>query len=107
MERDDLEEILGNLLDNACKWSKGEVGLSSHAKNGEILVIVDDDSSGISQGLRESVLERGVRADESTPGSGLGLAIVRELVELYGGSIRLGDSPMGGLRISVLLARAA
>ena len=107
VEVEDLEEILGNLLDNACKWGKSLVALSSYPRNGEILILVEDDSTGISQSLRHSVLERGVRADETTPGSGLGLAIVRELIELYGGSISLEDSPMGGLKVSVLLPRAA
>jgi signal transduction histidine kinase len=106
VQREDLEEILGNLLDNACKWGKGQVALSSHLKNGELLIVVEDDSTGISPSLRDSVLQRGVRADETTPGSGLGLAIVRDLVELYGGSISLGDSAMRGLKVSVLLPRA-
>lgn len=107
VQREDLEEILGNLLDNACKWGRTQVALSSHAMDGEILIIIEDDSPGISPSLRESVLERGVRADETTPGSGLGLAIVRELVELYGGSMSLADSALGGLKVSVSLPRAA
>jgi signal transduction histidine kinase len=106
VQREDLEEILGNLLDNACKWGRTEVALSSHARDGEILIMIEDDSPGISPSLRESVLERGVRADETTPGSGLGLAIVRELVELYGGSISLADSALRGLKVSVSLPRA-
>lgn len=106
VEPEDLEEILGNLLDNACKWGKSEVAVSSQAKDGGILIFVEDNSGGISEALRESVLERGVRADETMPGSGLGLAIVKELVELYGGSIRLDDSAMGGLKVSVHLPRA-
>ena len=105
VERDDLEEILGNLLDNACKWGNREVMLASYLRNGEILIAIEDDGTGINPSLRDSVLQRGVRADEATPGSGLGLAIVRELVELYGGSISLGDSTWRGLRVSVLLPR--
>ena len=106
-QREDLEEILGNVLDNACKWGKSQVVLSSHARDGEILIVIEDDSPGIDASLRDSVLQRGVRADETTPGSGLGLAIVCELVELYGGSISLGDSAIGGLSVSVSLPRAA
>jgi signal transduction histidine kinase len=105
VQREDLEEILGNLLDNACKWGKSKVAVSSHLSNVEILILIEDDSPGISPSLRESVLQRGVRADETTPGSGLGLAIVRELVELYGGSISLGESAMRGLKVSVVLPR--
>jgi signal transduction histidine kinase len=106
VQREDLEEILGNLLDNACKWGKSRIVLSSRASEGEILIVVEDDSPGISPSLRDSVLQRGVRADETTSGSGLGLAIVRDLVELYGGSLSLGDSAMQGLKVSVSLPRA-
>jgi signal transduction histidine kinase len=107
VEQEDLEEMLGNLLDNACKWGKSEVALSSQPKDDKILIVVEDNSTGISEAMRNAVLERGVRADETTPGSGLGLAIVKELIELYGGSIWLGDSASGGLKVSVLLPRAA
>jgi signal transduction histidine kinase len=103
---EDLEEMLGNLLDNACKWGKSRVAVSSHESDGAILILVEDDSAGISVNLRDSVLQRGIRADQSIPGSGLGLAIVRELAELYGGSIALGDSPMKGLKVSVRLPGA-
>ena len=106
VQREDLEEILGNLLDNACKWGKSQVVLSSHWKDSEVLIVIEDDSPGIDPSLRDSVLQRGVRADQTTQGSGLGLAIVRELVELYSGSISLGDSAMRGLKVSVALPRA-
>jgi signal transduction histidine kinase len=97
--------MLGNLLDNACKWARSRVALSSHAKGGEILIAVEDDGCGINPELRESVLGRGTRLDEATPGSGLGLAIVREIVELYGGSISLDTSSMGGLKVRLELPR--
>ncbi len=106
VQREDLEEMLGNLLDNACKWGRSEVALASYLAEGEILIVIQDDSPGISPALRDSVLRRGVRADETTPGSGLGLAIVRELVELYNGSIALGDSARRGLKVSLALPRA-
>ena len=64
---------------------------------------MDDDGPGLDPSLRETVLQRGVRADEAAPGSGLGLAIVADLVELYGGSIALGSSPLGGLRATLTL----
>jgi signal transduction histidine kinase len=100
VQREDLDEMLGNLLDNACKWAKSRVSISSSAgaREGRITISVDDDGAGIPASLREAVLQRGVRADEAAPGSGFGLAIVRELVELYGGSIALNESPLGGLR---------
>jgi signal transduction histidine kinase len=100
-QREDLEEMLGNLLDNACKWAKSRVRVQ--AENGAIYV--DDDGPGLAPSMRENVMQRGVRADEAAPGSGLGLAIVRDLAELYGGSIALADSPMGGLRAVLRLPK--
>lgn len=102
-QREDLDEMLGNLLDNACKWSRSRVSIESAQVDGRIVVTVDDDGPGIPAGMREAVLQRGVRADEAAPGTGLGLAIVRDLAELYGGSIALGDSPLGGLRVQLNL----
>ena len=103
VQREDLEEMLGNLVDNACKWAKSRVEVRSRIVDGRIEITVDDDGPGLDPSLRETVLQRGVRADEAAPGSGLGLAIVRDLVELYGGSIALGTSPLGGLRATLLL----
>jgi signal transduction histidine kinase len=102
-QREDLDEMLGNLLDNACKWAKARVVVESSQSDGIILIAVDDDGLGIEPSLRVSVLQRGVRADEASPGSGLGLAIVRDLVELYGGSISLEASSAGGLRARLQL----
>lgn len=96
--REDLDEMLGNLIDNACKWTTSRVMVSSSPTGGTVRIDVDDDGPGLDPSMREAVLQRGVRADEAAPGSGLGLAIVRELAGLYGGSIRLESSPMGGLR---------
>jgi signal transduction histidine kinase len=101
--REDLEEMLGNLLDNACKWAKSTVKIQSLQENGAIVLIVDDDGLGIPPAKRDVVLQRGVRADEAAPGSGLGLAIVSDLVELYAGTISLEDSPLGGLRARLQL----
>jgi len=102
-QREDLDEMLGNLLDNACKWARAQVRLTS-AKEGEQLVIaVDDDGPGIELLMREAVMQRGIRADEAAQGSGLGLAIVRDLAEIHGGSISLEESPMGGARARLTL----
>jgi signal transduction histidine kinase len=104
VQREDLDELLGNLLDNACKWARARVVVrSAPAGEGSIEVTVDDDGPGLAESLREQVLQRGVRADEVAPGSGLGLAIVRDLSELYGGSIVLEGSPLGGLRARLRL----
>ena len=104
--REDLDEMLGNLLDNACKWARSRVAVASSQDGGSVAITVDDDGPGLPRALRESVLQRGVRADEAAPGSGLGLAIVRDLAELYGGSIALEDSPAGGLRARLRLPPA-
>ena len=102
--RVDLDEMLGNLLDNACKAARSRVVVEA-ARNGDrVAVTIDDDGPGLAPELRESVLNRGVRADQAGPGSGLGLAIVRDLAELYGGSITLGASPAGGLRARLELS---
>jgi signal transduction histidine kinase len=102
-QREDLDEMLGNLIDNACKWAKSRVEVRSTSTDGSVVVTVDDDGPGLAEELRETVLQRGVRADEAAPGSGLGLAIVADLVDLYGGSIALGSSPLGGLRATLRL----
>jgi signal transduction histidine kinase len=100
---EDLEEMLGNLLDNACKWAKSNVKIQSVQENGAVVLTVDDDGPGLPPAMRDQMLQRGVRADEAAPGSGLGLAIVRDLAQLYEGTITLDDSPMGGLRASLRL----
>ncbi|MGD0360127.1 MAG: ATP-binding protein [Bryobacteraceae bacterium] len=98
VRREDLEEILGNLLDNACKWAKSRVALNACRVESMLVVTVDDDGPGLAPDRRSVALERGVRLDEAAPGSGLGLSIVRDLAEMYFGSICLEDSPLGGLR---------
>jgi signal transduction histidine kinase len=98
VQREDLDEMLGNLLDNACKWAHARIVVNAAIEGATAIVTVDDDGCGIEAGMREAVLRRGVRADEAAPGSGLGLAIVRDLAELYSGSITLDVSSLGGLR---------
>jgi signal transduction histidine kinase len=100
---EDVDEMLGNLLDNACKWTTSRVEVTALAASGWVSIAVDDDGTGLEGSKREVVLQRGVRADEAAPGSGFGLAIVRELAELYAGNIALGQSPLGGLRATLRL----
>lgn len=103
VQREDLEEMLGNLLDNACRFARMRVVVDSVDSGDAVLILVDDDGPGLAAEQREAVLGRGVRADEKAPGSGLGLAIVHDLAELYGGSIALQQSPLGGLRAELTL----
>ncbi|MEO6237274.1 MAG: ATP-binding protein [Vicinamibacterales bacterium] len=105
-QREDLDEMIGNLLDNACKWGRARVAVSSRLEDDTVAIDVDDDGPGLPPSMRDAVLQRGVRADEAAPGSGFGLAIVRELAELYHGSIVLETSPLGGLRATLRLPRA-
>jgi signal transduction histidine kinase len=107
VHRHDLDEMLGNLLDNACKWASGRIRLGSTAATATITIVVEDDGPGIAAPLRDAVLRRGVRADEAAPGSGLGLAIVRDLAEVYGGRVALDSSPLGGVLACVELPRAS
>ena len=106
VQREDLDEMIGNLLDNACKWGRSHVTIDAAADaDARWRLLVDDDGSGLAEDMREAVLQRGVRADEAAPGSGLGLAIVRDLAEVYGGSISLDASPLGGLRGALTVSR--
>jgi signal transduction histidine kinase len=102
-QREDLDEMLGNLLDNGCTWAKSRVAVKSAAHESDIVITVDDDGPGLDPSMCDVVLQRGVRADEAAPGSGLGLAIVRDLAELHGGSISLSRSPAGGVRARLQL----
>ena len=106
-ERQDLQEILGNLMENACKWAKRRVRVSAGSTGlGQMVVVVEDDGPGLPEAQREAALQRGMRMDETTPGSGLGLSIVVELTRAYGGRITLGDSEMGGLKAMLELPAA-
>lgn len=109
-ERQDLEEMAGNLVDNACKWAATqvliEVRVEPPSQPGAaplLRIVVDDDGRGLSAAERAQVSRRGQRLDESKPGSGLGLSIVVDLAALYGGSLVLGDAPIGGLRAELVL----
>jgi signal transduction histidine kinase len=105
--REDLEEIVGNLLENACKWAGKRALLSAAVRDDGLVLCFEDDGPGLDEAETEAVLARGVRLDERAPGSGLGLAIVRDLVALYGGELELGRSALGGLRVTVRMAGGA
>lgn len=103
-DREDLLEMLGNLLDNACKWADSEVRLTVAQGEGMVRLKVDDDGPGILPDQRQAVLERGTRLDEQVSGHGLGLGIARDIAEACGGRLSLEDSPLGGLRVSIELS---
>lgn len=102
-ERDDMLEMLGNLLDNACKWADSRVELSIEQRGAAYCVCIDDDGPGIAESQREQVQRRGSRLDEQSVGHGLGLGIVRDIVETLQGTLQLLDSPLGGLRVEICL----
>jgi signal transduction histidine kinase len=109
-ERPDLEEMVGNLVDNACKWASSRVSIEVmrgrvNAMNDgpSMRIVVDDDGCGLTPSERVQAAKRGRRLDESKPGSGLGLSIVTDLAALYGGELKLGSAPLGGLRAELVL----
>ncbi len=108
VERQDLDEILGNLIENAAKYGGGSVFVTVQRAGDDVEVLIEDDGAGISADNRDRLFNRGVRLDASKPGTGLGLAIVRDVAEIYGGSISLEQSEdMGGLLARLRLPLAA
>jgi two-component system sensor histidine kinase PhoQ len=107
-DRGDLTELIGNLLDNACKWCRSRVRLTASSDESagpreRLNLVIEDDGPGISAADRARVLERGVRADQNVPGHGLGLAMVHDTVDLYGGQLSIDASALGGARFAVRL----
>ncbi|MEQ8798466.1 MAG: sensor histidine kinase [Salinisphaeraceae bacterium] len=105
-EAQDLEQMLGNLMENACKWASRQVTVTAHGQGEQLEIVIEDDGPGLAVEARDNVLHRGRRLDESMPGSGLGLSIVLELTDLYGGSLALGSSSAGGLSARLRLPAA-
>lgn len=101
MDREDFHEMLGNILDNACKWARHNILVKISCHSG-LLITVDDDGPGIPEAARETILARGQRLDEQTAGHGLGLAIVKDIVDQYQGHITMGQpASHEGLRVTV------
>ena len=106
-ERQDLLEMAGNVLENACKYSQGRVRvIAAPTSPTRLSLVVEDNGPGLPAEARAEVLKRGARLDESEPGSGLGLSIVDELARAYGGAVNLSDSALGGLKVTLELPRA-
>jgi signal transduction histidine kinase len=104
-DREDLLELLGNLLDNACKWADAEVRVSVAENAQGFELSVEDDGPGIPEERRDQVFSRGTRLDEQTEGHGLGLGIVRDIVDSWDGRLALLDSEWGGLKVVIELPR--
>jgi signal transduction histidine kinase len=102
----DLHEIVGNVIDNACKWASTQVLISISKEKGWVTIAIEDDGPGITPDDYANVVRRGVRLDEFTPGTGLGLAIVDELIAIYGGKMQMNQSSLGGLKVAVQLPRS-
>ena len=102
----DLTEMLGNLMENACKWAHGKVLVSIAMTDGEVLVSIIDDGPGLPKAERDAVIGRGVRLDERKPGSGLGLGIAAELAALHNGKLEISVAPSGGVAATLHLQRA-
>ena len=102
-DREDLLEMLGNLLDNACKWCRKRMYIKVFEQQKHCCFVVEDDGKGCAEDKLSHLTQRGFRADESVPGSGLGLAIVHDIVDSYDGEILFGQSAMGGLKVEVKL----
>ncbi len=107
-EKQDLEEMAGNLMDNGCKWTKTSLEVRSFVNPEDetsFVVVVSDDGPGMAEDQYVEALKRGARLDEATPGSGFGLAIVDDLAKAYKGAVALGKSDMGGLKVTLTLPR--
>jgi signal transduction histidine kinase len=103
-ERQDLLELAGNVMENACKWCRARVRVAAQPQSAGVLSLaVEDDGPGLAAADRDQVLQRGERLDETAPGSGLGLSIVDELARAYGGGVALTDSSLGGLKVTLTL----
>lgn len=100
---DDLKEILANVLDNAAKWAKGQVRISGLALDRQAEFVIEDDGPGVPAAKRTTVFNLGERLDERPTGSGIGLTVVRDLVALYDGAVVLGESSLGGLKVTLTL----
>ncbi len=103
-DREDMLELIGNLLDNAGKWSDGKIHIDINSSGSDrVLIRIEDNGPGIAGDQIQQISQRGARLDESVDGHGLGLSIVNDIVKLYAGSISMTESPMGGLRIDIYL----
>ena len=105
LDAGDLDELAGNLLDNARKWATAKVAVSASVGDRETRLTIEDDGPGIPADEIPQVLARGGRLDEAAPGSGLGLSIVTDILDLYDGRVEMSASALGGLAVHVIVPR--
>jgi two-component system sensor histidine kinase PhoQ len=105
IDEGDLMELLGNLIDNAFKWCRNRIELSAYHRDNQVIIQVKDDGPGIDPQQIARILERGVRADQSTPGHGIGLAIVRDIMQVYEGELSIENNPPGGACVTLRLKK--
>ncbi len=105
IDEGDLMELLGNLIDNAFKWCRTRIELSAHNQDNDLIIQVKDDGPGIDPNQIARILERGIRADQSTPGHGIGLAIVRDIMQVYEGALSIENNPTGGACVTLRLKK--
>ena len=106
IDEGDLMELLGNLVDNAFKWCRSSIHLAADYQQNQVVIQVKDDGPGIPSHEIARILERGVRADQSTPGHGIGLAIVRDIMQVYGGELLIENNPTSGLCVTLRLKKS-
>ena len=92
-------ELLGNLMENGCKYGQSHVRISATGRGETLALAVEDDGPGMAPALREDLLARGARADQTQPGQGIGLAVAADIVQSYGGTLAIEDSALGGCRV--------
>ncbi|WP_188665477.1 sensor histidine kinase [Terasakiella brassicae] len=102
----DMEELFGNLMENACKWAKNKISISGTCQAGQVLIQIEDDGPGVPLEQMNNLVKRGLRLDETKPGTGLGLHIASEIVDLYGGQLDFFNSDLGGLGVKITLPQA-
>jgi len=104
-EQNDFMEVLGNVLDNACKYCLEFVEVTARPDNDALILVVEDDGPGVPESKRDLMFDRGQRADTLRPGQGVGLSVARDIVAQYGGRITIGESPLGGARMEIVFGR--
>jgi two-component system sensor histidine kinase PhoQ len=105
IDEGDLMELLGNLIDNAFKWCRNSIQVCAECRDNQVVIQVKDDGPGIPSQEADRILERCVRADQSTPGHGIGLAIVHDIIQAYGGEMAIANNPVGGACVTLYLKK--